>query len=201
MVDFHPERRAAQGRPMPAVPIAGDLLVASVGLVGDAFDHTVVLLIDVDDGGATGVVLNRLTETDVDEILPGWGDVVTAPGTAACGGPVALDGALCVGRLKPGMEAPEGWQRSHADLWLVPLDADPALAATHFEPMRVFVGYAGWRAGQLQQEIAADLWHVLPSRAGDVFLADPDDLWRTVLRRAPGELAYFSAWTATPELN
>ena len=58
--------------------------------------------------------------------------------------------------------------------------------------MRVFRGYAGWGPGQLEGEIEAGAWLVLDSEPGDVFSDDPDELWRTVLRRQPGRLAWLA---------
>ena len=62
-------------------------------------------------------------------------------------------------------------------------------------------GYAGWAAGQLQAEISEGMWHVLPARYSDVFGGHPLELWRAVLRRQKGELAFFSTWMENPELN
>ena len=56
--------------------------------------------------------------------------------------------------------------------------------------MRIFAGYAGWGAGQLEGEIDGGDWYVVPSLPPDVFRADPTDLWREVMRRQPGELAW-----------
>ena len=58
--------------------------------------------------------------------------------------------------------------------------------------VRVFRGYAGWGPGQLEGEIEAGAWLVLDSEPGDVFSDDPDELWRTVLRRQPGRLAWLA---------
>ena len=51
---------------------AGRLLVATPILVDPNFDHTVVLLLDLDENGALGVVLNRPSEVPVRSVLPDW---------------------------------------------------------------------------------------------------------------------------------
>ena len=56
--------------------------------------------------------------------------------------------------------------------------------------VRIFAGYAGWGAGQLEGEIAGGDWYVVPALPPDAFRADPTDLWRDVMRRQPGELAW-----------
>ena len=58
--------------------------------------------------------------------------------------------------------------------------------------MRVFRGYAGWGPGQLEGEIEAGAWLVLDADPSDVFAAEPDDLWRSVLRRQGGRLAWLA---------
>ena len=72
------------------------------------------------------------------------------------------------------------------------LTADPALVAAEVRGVRVFRGYAGWGPGQLEGEIEAGAWLVLDSEPGDVFSDEPDELWRTVLRRQPGRLAWLA---------
>jgi putative transcriptional regulator len=72
------------------------------------------------------------------------------------------------------------------------LTADPALVAAVVNEVRVFRGYAGWGPGQLEGEIDAGAWLVLDAQTGDVFTNRPDELWRDVLRRQPGRLAWLA---------
>ena len=67
--------------------------------------------------------------------------------------------------------------------------------------MRVFAGYAGWGADQLQEEIAEGSWYVVASEIDDVFRSEVGDLRREVLRRQPGELAWVSTRPADPLMN
>ncbi len=60
------------------------------------------------------------------------------------------------------------------------------------DSIRVFRGYAGWGPGQLESEIEASAWLVLDAEPGDVFSGLPDQLWRTVLRRQGGRLAWLA---------
>ena len=62
---------------------AGMLLVATPQLLDPNFADTVVLLLDVDDNGALGVVLNRPTGVPVAEVLADWSDVVAEPGCSS----------------------------------------------------------------------------------------------------------------------
>src|SRR4051794_4557643 len=74
-----------------------DLLVATPDLLDPNFERTVVLMLDVDENGALGVVLNRPSKVPVREILPDWTDVTGAPDVLFEGGPVSTDSALAVG--------------------------------------------------------------------------------------------------------
>ncbi|MEV0496894.1 YqgE/AlgH family protein, partial [Streptomyces spectabilis] len=76
--------------------LTGRLLVATPALSDPNFDRAVVLLLDHDEEGSLGVVLNRPTPVGVGDILEGWGDLAGAPGVVFQGGPVSLDSALGV---------------------------------------------------------------------------------------------------------
>jgi putative transcriptional regulator len=67
--------------------------------------------------------------------------------------------------------------------------------------MRIFAGYAGWTSGQLESEIAEGAWYVVDSEVGDTFDADPGRLWRSVLRRQHGELAFVATHPDDPTMN
>jgi putative transcriptional regulator len=55
--------------------------------------------------------------------------------------------------------------------------------------VRVFAGYSGWGAGQLEGEMAMGAWLVCGAQAGDALDSDPESLWRRVLRREGGDKA------------
>jgi putative transcriptional regulator len=67
--------------------------------------------------------------------------------------------------------------------------------------LRVFAGYAGWSAGQLEAEVAEGAWWVCDALPGDCFAQDPAHLWRDVLRRQGMPLALAASYPADPSLN
>ncbi|GAA1919228.1 YqgE/AlgH family protein [Nocardioides lentus] len=191
-------------RPTPdsqASVVAGTLLVASPELVDPNFADTVVLMIDVDEGGAVGLVLNRPSPVLVADVLESWRDVVSEPETLFSGGPVGADGALGLARLRDPDEPPVGFTPVFADLGLVDLDTPVELVEGTLAEARIFAGYAGWGAEQLRREVDEGSWYVVPGEAGDVFRDTVDDLRRQVLRRQPGQAAWASTRPADPELN
>ena len=182
---------------------AGTLLVATPSLVDPNFDHTVVLLLDLDGDGALGVVLNRPSEVPVSDVLPEWTPSAATPDVQFAGGPVGTDSALAVGALPRSEDddEPVGFRRLFDEIGIIDLDTPTELLAPALSTMRIFAGYAGWGSGQLEAEIEAESWYVVPSAPGDLFGADPLALWSRVLRRQPGELAWVSTRPFDPTLN
>lgn len=151
--------------------LTGRLLVATPALADPNFDRAVVLLLDHDEEGSLGVVLNRPTPVGVGDILEGWADLTGEPGVVFQGGPVSLDSALGVAVIpgdSSGDRVPLGWRRVHGAIGLVDLEAPPELLASALGSLRIFAGYAGWGPGQLEDELAEGAWYVVESEPGDV---------------------------------
>ena len=180
---------------------AGHLLVATAELGDPNFFRTVVLLVDVDDEGAVGVVLNRPSEIPVGEVLEAWRDGVVEPAVLFEGGPVRTGAALAVGLLRDPADVPVGFQAVHGRLGLLDLDTPRTLVEGTLSGLRIFAGYAGWGAEQLREEIAEGSWHVVPALREDVFRPSVNTLWSDVLRRQPGELAWQSTRPVDPRNN
>jgi putative transcriptional regulator len=184
----------------------GGLLVATPLLDDPNFRRSVVLVLEHDeDGGTLGVVLNRPSEISVTQVLPLWDPLVTGPPVLFEGGPVQTDSALALAVVLSG-EEPLGWRRLQgrsavSRLGTVDLDAPPEILAGEISQMRIFAGYAGWTAGQLENELRQGAWYVVDSEPGDTFNPYPGDLWRTVLRRQQGNLALVATFPDDPMLN
>ena len=178
----------------------GQLLVATPRLTDPNFRRTVVLILNHDDDGALGVVINRPSTLEVFEVLPSWAHAVAMPQQVFGGGPVGRDSALAVAvALGDGPSA--GFQRLAGTYGLVDLDALPEQIVPDLVGLRVFSGYAGWGEGQLEMEIDEGSWYVVSALASDVLSSEPETLWRDVLRRQPGELAYVASFPDDPTKN
>jgi putative transcriptional regulator len=183
---------------------AGRLLVATPRLADPNFERTVVLVLDHDENGSLGIVLNRPSPVPVADVLADWGDLATQPDVLFHGGPVSTDSALAVAAVPPGNEPendPVGFRRLFDHTGIVDLDTPTQLLGDVILRLRVFAGYAGWGDGQLLAEIEEGSWYVVPLEQGDLFGADPEGLWSRVLRRQPNELAWVSTRPADPTMN
>ncbi len=182
-------------------PAPGELLVASILLADGVFNGTVVLVLDADADGALGVVLNEASTTALDSVLPEWVGKVSEPPLLFHGGPVSPNGAICLAAVASSEEEPPGWRPVFDRVGLLHLDTPLELVDGAYRDLRIFAGYAGWAPGQLESEIGDGMWHVVPADYADVFGPRPLDLWRTVLRRQPGQLAMFATYTDEPDQN
>ncbi len=182
-------------------PVPGSLLVASILLADGVFNQTVVLVLDSDADGALGVILNEISQTPLNAVLPDWVGAVSEPKMLFHGGPVSPNGAICLASVAARGEEPPGWRPLFENVGLLHLDTPIEIVSGAYQDLRIFAGYAGWGAGQLQAELAQGMWHVVDAEYDDVFGTQPVQLWRTVLRRQAGELAFFSTWVEDPELN
>lgn len=186
---------------MPNRPRPGELLVAAAGAVDESWEQGVILLLDCDETGSLGVILNRVAPMPLEDVLPQWQPLVCPPQVLFSGGPVSPGGAVCLAKLLDPTEEPPGWRRIRTDLGLLHLDTPTELVDGAFADLRIFAGYSGWEAGQLEGELLRGDWHRVPSRDEDIFGATTEGLWRRVLRRQGGQLGCFSSWTVAPEQN
>lgn len=170
---------------------AGTLLLANTDLMEPTFRRSVIYVVEHNDGGTLGVVLNRSSETAVYNVLPQWAGLVARPKTMFIGGPVKRDAALCLAILRPGVDAAgvPGLRPVQGRIAMVDLDADPEAVGPHVEAVRIFAGYSGWTIGQLEAEIERHDWIVLSALPMDVLVEPRVDLWSRVLRRQPMPLA------------
>jgi putative transcriptional regulator len=194
-------------------PMRGSLLISSATLEDPNFARTLVLVLDSDEGGSLGVILNRPSERPVGDVLTSWRDLTTPPQVLFSGGPVEGNAAIAVAALA-GTERPEAWQELTATepgqgagmtlgltLGLIDLDQPADTYVGKLAALRVYAGYAGWGAGQLEAEIEEGAWHLAPAAQGDLFHPRPDTLWREVLRRQPGQVAMLTTLPEDATLN
>jgi putative transcriptional regulator len=186
----------------PGVSHAGRLLVA-VPPSDPLFARTVVLVLDHDEAGALGLILNRPGDLQVAEVLPEWADAVVSPPVLFLGGPVTPEGAVCLGRsLAPESELPATLRPVGGGLCLVDLGSGAGgPAGLPLDRLRVYAGYSGWSPGQLDAEVAAGAWFVVDLLPGDPWSQAPELLWRDVLRRQAGPMRLLSTFPPDPALN
>ena len=167
--------------------LRGHLLIAGPGLVDPNFWRTVVLVGEHSEEGALGVVLNRSSETSVDEALPelararrrAWAHVHV-------GGPVQPSAVVVLADFA---EPDDAESLVVESVGFLPAEIDPD-ALGELRRARVYVGYAGWGPGQLDGELEEGSWIVEPALArGRLHATSRTALWSDVLRRKGGPFA------------
>lgn len=171
-------------------PTQGKLLVASPRLLDPNFYRTVVLIVEHDDDGTLGLILNRPTDAPVKEHLPDWEGHSTEPEVVFIGGPVQPD--VGVGLAATDKEG------SLSGAQLIDIAAGPE---DRDSGVRVFAGYAGWGPNQLHDEIGEGGWLVVDAEPTDIFNANPEALWSEVLKRQEGSTAWLANFPQDPRLN
>jgi putative transcriptional regulator len=176
--------RPTAAQPSATVSIAGQFLVAAPSMSDPRFDRTVILMVAHDQNGAFGIVVNRpIGERPIATLLERLGETDTSGVTGNVrvfsGGPV-----------QPGV----GFVIHSTDYHRPQtLDIAGRVAVTSSrEIMRdigsgsgpkqslIAFGYAGWRSGQLEDEIKSRVWVTAPVEPRLIFSEDRDKLWETV---------------------
>jgi putative transcriptional regulator len=171
--------------------LRGKLLIAAPSLF-DYFRRAVVLVLDHTPDGAMGVVLNRESETSVAEALPALADLPGADGPVRLGGPVSPESVVALGDFADPAEA-----GTHV---VGPLGTlDPESDNSSLRRLRVYAGYAGWAAGQLDGELEQGAWIVQDAHPDDPFR--DGDIWSEALRRKGGGYRLLATMPADPSLN
>lgn len=157
----------------------GQFLVASRDLRSPTFSETVVLLLFHGDTGAIGLIINKPMNVKPSDALPRVDGLAEYRGNLYLGGPVETGTMHTLLRMnnppQPAVEILEGVHlASLEEALLTDSSSDPAY-------LRLYVGYAGWAPGQLENELARGDWHIRQATEEQVFTDDPDAVWQNLI--------------------
>src|SRR5512140_420105 len=163
--------------------VRGQLLVAGPALLDPNFWRTVVLIVEHNEEGALGLVLNRPSETSVGEAVPELASVVEGDEQLFIGGPVQPSSVIVLAQFEnPGDAA----LLAFGDVGVLGTGPSPEELTTGIRAGRAFLGHAGWGPGQLDGELERGDWILEPARFEDAFSIDARGLWSEVLTRKGG---------------
>jgi putative transcriptional regulator len=166
---------SAQSRLAELAP--GRFLVASRQLSDPNFAETVVVILHHDRTGTGGLIINRASDKPLSDAIDlaeakGRGDRVYA------GGPVARTGLRALIRSRTKLDKSS---LVLDDVYVVSNRTVLQRALAGNDAVRVYFGYCGWAAGQLERELLAHAWHVMPGSAKMIFDAEPESVWARLI--------------------
>lgn len=177
--------------------LQGQLLISGGGMSDPNFRHTVVLVGEHTSAGALGVILNRPLGVSVAEAVPPLQELVPPGDALFQGGPVQPAQPVLLAEF---LDPEDADLLVFGSIGFLIGDLPPGTASA-LRRARVFSGYAGWDAGQLEGELEQEAWIVDPAREEDVFVDDPELLWSRVLRRKGPEYDLLSRMPYDPSMN
>jgi putative transcriptional regulator len=159
------------------VPTAGSFLVATRDLQGSWFSQTVILLVQHDESGTMGLVINQPSEIQLSEMLPEVSPLAESDRKLYIGGPVATYGVTILIQSDRELENAEHvignvYASGSRELLLETLYNDEFVSH-----VRLYAGHSGWLPGQLDNEIARGSWVVISADESTIFSADPSQIW------------------------
>jgi len=173
----------------PADLAAGKLLVASPDLLDPNFAKTVVLLVQYDDDGVVGLILNRRSKVPISRVLDEVAGAKSRTDPVYAGGPVGRTDVLALVRSR---RAPSDATRVVPDVFLVSTKEamqKTFASATDADTVHVYLGYSGWTGPQLENELDLGAWYIFQGSAKAVFDSDPDSLWQQLIRETELRIA------------
>jgi len=165
----------------------GRFLVATDQLANTSFQETVILMTHVSSLGATGVTINRSAHIPINEAFPNVKELSSIEDSLYLGGPVKTNGIFVLMKTK---RPHAGMKKVTDDIYFtVGLNAviHGSSKAQKDEFTRAYAGYAGWYAGQLQEEIKRGDWIIVETDTSIVFEDDLDTLWQRLRKKWSGD--------------
>lgn len=186
-----------KGKPLQA----GSLLLSEPFMLDENFRRTVILVCRHHRiEGTSGVILNKPVQLNLEELVEnfpkGFG------GKLYLGGPVGTDMIQMVHtmghKISDSLQIAEGiWWGGNFDQ-LRKLIRQGEITSSH---VRFYIGYSGWDAKQLQDELKDNSWVVAQARHNYIFNDDPDGIWRKVMNDMGGIYQTMASYPEDPNLN
>ena len=158
------------------------LLVAHPAFRDLEYRQTVVLAAPAPNGGHVGVILNRPTKRSLGSLFPEHEPSKKVVDPVFYGGPFSRGALVALVRADHAPGAGSVLLMEHLYLAFRANTIDHVIETTPNEA-RYFVGYVGWRPGELKSEIDRGLWSVVNAEVDTIFRKDTDGLWEELLQQ------------------
>ncbi len=178
-------------RPAPQLG-KGVLLIANRSLNDPNFRQTVILITEYSEIGTVGLVINRSLQMSADKIFPQLGRIVSNSGNLYLGGPIGINKLQLLIRTnkvlhEPNQIFPEVYVVNRPKVLNEFLNGDFASSAA-----RLYAGYAGWAAGQLESELMRGDWFLWYASIHTVFTETPESVWPELIQLVGAQWALYS---------
>ncbi len=181
------------------IPTAGKMLISEPFLKDLYFRRSVVMLAEHNEEGSFGLVLNKPIESRLNDIIEGFDNFNPR---LYLGGPVQTDALFFIhkfGKLIEGSLPVQG------DLsWGGKIDQIKELMGSGViseDDIRFFIGYAGWSADQLNQELERNSWIVSESDMQKLMEHDASEMWEKALDEVGGKFREWKNYPSDPIMN
>jgi len=180
-------------------PEKGRLLISEPFLPDPNFERTVVLLCEHGAEGSFGFILNKASILKASEVME---ELKNFDHEVFIGGPVQQDTLHFIQR-NPEIE--NGAEILKGIYWGGTFEQVLMLCDTHQlhqTDIKFFLGYSGWDAGQLEEELEQDSWIVCDFVTEDLlFETDPNLMWKKALENMGGRFSIYANYPVDPRLN
>ncbi len=180
-------------------PGKGKVLISEPFMLDPSFKRSVVLLVEHNDEGTVGFVLNQEMEMMLNELMDPEFPYFEAP--VFVGGPVQQDTLHFLHKL--GDKIPGSIEVAKGIYWGGNYEAFTILLQNGEigkEDIRFFVGYSGWSPGQLHSELKENAWIVASADRIDIFSGN-EDMWKSVVKSLGNKYAHIANFPENPYLN
>jgi len=184
---------ASQGPLIPPSPYQsrslskGKFLVASRDMKDPRFAETVILLVEYNSNGATGLIVNRPTEVKLSSVLPDIKSLEYRKDIVYIGGPVSQGQMLMLIQSKG---KPEESQHVFQDIYVSGSQKvlEGMTGKTDMgRRFRVYAGYSGWGPQQLDREMGRGDWHLLEADVKTIFDKESSQIWPELIQRGSAQ--------------
>jgi len=176
-------------------PTKGHLLVAEPSIIGDvSFNRSVVLLADHSSNGSVGFILNKILDFTLKDLVP----EVKGDFKVYNGGPVEQDNLYFIHKI-PDLIT-DSIEIAHGIYWGGNFEVVMDLIAKELiddKQIKFFLGYSGWDANQLDEELNSRSWVITVNEDNKDLLEKPYiSFWKDKMLELGGE---YMLWSNSPE--
>ncbi len=180
-------------------PQQGHVLIAEPFLAGSYFNRSIIILASCSEEGAVGFILNKKVDFPVEDLFVDFPDF---DAEIHIGGPVGTDSIYFIhslGDTIPGSKLIKENLYWGGNFDVLKLKIKLGLVESH--QVRFFLGYSGWDAGQLDEEIMENSWLVADIPQADLMTADEDEMWVESVKAMGGKYSLWENFPENPSLN